>query len=258
MRSANGSAASAGEAVSEPPPEIIEAYATLFDGLEQLGPGSTATRKAVLALVQPRLPATPEIADMGCGKGTASLDLVAWLPGAHVTAIDSHQGFIENLRCDRITAICADMAAAPLPPSSLDLVWCESAIYSIGRKPALEVWYPLLRAQGLVAFSDVTWTTTTPPDEARDFWANEYPAMTTPDAIEAEIASSGYRPLHRLQAPPSDWQAYYGPLRQRLATLGPTAGGPLAEVLDIMRREIAIFDRYGDSYASTWFVAVKV
>ena len=242
--------------MSEPEPSAIAlAYATLFDGLDQLGPGSTETRKAVLALVQPRLPATPEIADMGCGKGTASRDLAAWLPTAHLTAIDSHQGFIDSLDTERVTSIRADMATPPLPPLSLDLVWCESAIYSIGRKPALEAWHPLLRAQGLVAFSDVTWTTTTPPAEAEAFWAGEYPAMTTPEGVVADLEAAGFTLTDQLTAPQSDWRAYYDPLRRRLDTLAPNATGTLADVLAIMRREIAIFDRYGDSYASTWFVA---
>lgn len=241
--------------MSEPPPEIVEAYATLFEGLDQLGPGSTATREAVLALVQSRLPAMPEIADMGCGKGIAALDLAAHLPTAHITALDNHHGFIEALQGERITAICADMAAPPLPPSSLDLVWCESAIYSIGRRPALDAWRPLLRPEGLVAFSDVTWTTPSPPAEAEAFWAGEYPAMATPEAIIADLDATGFTLTDQLTAPRSDWRAYYDPLRRRLDTLAPTATGALAEVIAIMRREIAVFDRYGDSYASTWFVA---
>ena len=240
--------------VSEPePPEIIEAYATLFEGLDQLGPGSTATRQAVLAHLE--LPPNPTIADMGCGKGTASRELAAFLPTARITAIDTQPDFVERLRSDRITPLRADMAAPPLPPASLDLVWCESAIYGIGRSRAFDVWHPLLRDGGLLAFSDVTWTTATPPAEARSFWADEYPAMTTPAAVIAELEAAGYQPLHHLQAPRSDWQRYYAPLRRRLAILTPTATSPLATVLDIMRREIAVFDHHGDSYASTWFIA---
>ena len=240
--------------MSEPgPAEIVEAYATLFDGLDQLGPGSTTTRNAVLAHLD--LPANPEIADMGCGKGRASRDLAACLPTARITAIDTQPDFVEGLRSDRITPLQADMAAPPLPPASLDLVWCESAIYSIGRSRAFAAWHPLLRVGGLLAFSDVTWTTATPPAEARSFWADEYPAMTTPAAVIAELEAAGYQPLHHLQAPRSDWQRYYAPLRRRLDSLGPTATGPLATVLDIMRREIAVFDHHGDCWASTWFIA---
>ena len=240
--------------MSEPvPPQFIEAYATLFDGLDQLGPGSTATRRAVLAQLD--LGTNPTIADMGCGKGTASRDLAGWLPTARITALDTHAGFLENLRSDRITPLQADMASPPLPSASLDLVWCENAIYSIGRSTAFDAWHPLLRQGGLLAFSDVTWTTSDPPDEARSFWASEYPAMATTDAVIAELEAAGYHPLHHFQAPATDWQTYYAPLRRRLETLGPVATGPLAEVLDAMRREIEVFDRYADSYAATWFIA---
>ena len=239
----------------EVPAELIRAYATLFSGLNQLGPGSTSTRKSLLALVQPRLPAAPAIADMGCGKGAAAVDLAEHLPTAHVTAIDNHQYFIDALQAERITAICADMAAPPLPPSSLDLVWCESAIYSVGRRRALEAWRPLLRAKGLVAFSDVTWTTTTPTAEAAAFWADEYPAMTTPEGVVADLEATGFTLVDQHAVPRGDWRAYYDPLRRRLDTLTPTATGALADVLATMRREIAIFDRYGASYAAIWFVA---
>ena len=61
------------------------------------------------------------------------------------------------------------MAAPPLESSSLDLVWCESAIYCVGRETALAAWRKLLARDGLVAFSDVVWTTDQPPVEARAF-----------------------------------------------------------------------------------------
>ena len=121
---------------------IGAAYARLVAGLEQLGPGSTATRLEVLRRLVPQLPPAPRIADMGCGAGVATLDLAAALPTAQITAIDTHAGFLEALRAKAatsasITTLEADMAAPPLAPASLDLVWCESAIYGVGRKVAL-------------------------------------------------------------------------------------------------------------------------
>jgi hypothetical protein len=97
------------------------------------------------------------------------------------------------------------MAAPPIPAGSLDLVWCESAVYSVDRTVALTAWRPLLAPGGLVAFSDVVWTTGDPPAEARAFWDAEYPAMTTPATIEAEIAAAGFRAMARHIAPRRDW-----------------------------------------------------
>jgi len=239
---------------------IGEAYAALFEGLDQLGPGSSATRLALLERLRPLLPAAPAIADMGAGAGAGSLDLARTLPAARIIAIDRHQGFLDRLaarssRADaEITVSNADMAAPGLAPASLDLVWCESAIYAIGRTAALDAWRPLLAPGGLVAFSDVVWTQPHPPAAAAAFWAEEYPAMTTVEGVRAEIAAAGYRLRFTRRAPGTDWLAYYAPLRPRVASLEPTATGALAIVLAGMAREIAILDAYGDSYAAVWFV----
>ena len=239
---------------------IAAAYATLFDGLDQLGPTANDTRKAVLDLIRDRLPKTPVIADMGCGTGVASLFLAAALPEAHIIAIDTHQGFLAALRATAaatkaaITALQADMAASPLDPASLDLLWCDSAIYAIGRQRALDAWRPILRPGGFIVFSDVTWTTDAPPEPARTFWAGEYPGMTTAAGVERDILAAGFNLVATQQAPGSDWQDYYQPLRQRLQTLRPEANEALAVVLDTMAQEIAIFDSQGDSYASTSFI----
>lgn len=79
--------------------------------------------------------------------------------------------------------------------------------------------------------------------------------MTSLDGVRAEIADAGYRLQFTQEAPISDWQTYYAPLRHRIAALEPTATGGLAIVLATMAREIGIFDDWGDNYASVWFVA---
>jgi SAM-dependent methyltransferase len=244
-----------------PADAIADAYATLFEGLTQLGPATDATRLAVLERVRGRLPAAPVVADMGCGAGPASLLLARELPGARITAIDTHQRFLAVLAAAAaasgaaITTLEADMAAAPLAAGTLDLLWCDSAIYAIGRGVALRAWRPLLKPSGFLVFSDVAWATDAPPEAARAFWADEYPAMATTAAIAAEIAAAGYAVVASHAAPGSDWRAYYAPLRRRLDALRPSATGALAEVLDGFAKEIAVFDGYGDSYASVYFVA---
>ncbi len=240
---------------------IADAYATLFDGLTQLGPTTDATRQAVLALVRGRLPAAPAVADLGCGAGSSTLFLARALVPARLTAVDLHAGFLARLAAQAraeglaVATLEADMARPPLAEASQDLLWSDSAIYNIGRQAALAAWRPLLKPSGVLAFSDVVWTTDQPREAARRFWAGEYPAMATEADVAAEIAAACWTVLAVHRAPPSDWQAYYAPLRDRLPTLRPGATPALAEVLDGMAREIAVFDSHGDSYASMWFVA---
>jgi SAM-dependent methyltransferase len=240
--------------------DVGAAYGTLFAGLDQLGPTTNATRQAVLELIRARLPAAPVVADLGCGTGVASLFLARALPGTRITAIDLDAGFLADLRGKAavegvaVTVLEADMADPPLAAGSLDLVWCDSAIYNIGRKPALDAWRRLLKPGGLIAFSDVTWATEDPPAPAAAFWADEYPAMTTIAGVEREIAATGFTLVATHRSHGTDWQAYYAPLRRRLATLRPAATAALAKVLDVMAEEIAIFDRHGDSYASVFFI----
>lgn len=248
------------ELADDPPSDaaIAAAYATLFDGLDQLGPGTARTRDSLIARLAGQLAEAPTIADMGAGTGAASLGLASAWPRARVIAIDNHPGFVARLR-ERarglpIEAVIGDMAAPPLEPESLDLVWCEAAIYGIGRAAALEAWRPLLAPGGLIVFSDVVWQEPEPPEAASIFWAREYPAMTTVAGVAAEIAEAGFA-LDLIEAAPgSDWQAYYAPLRERVTTLDANADTALALVLAAMRREIAVFDRAGESYASVWFV----
>jgi SAM-dependent methyltransferase len=240
--------------------DLAAAYATLFAGLDQLGPTTDATRTAVLELIRDRLPAAPSIVDLGCGTGVASLFLARALPRARITAVDLDASFLADLRGKAavegiaVTAIEADMVDPPLAPASLDLVWCDSAIYNIGRRQALDAWRRLLKPAGLIAFSDVTWATEDPPAPAAAFWAGEYPAMTTIAGVEREIAAAGFTLVATYRSPMTDWRAYYAPLRQRLSTLRSEASAALAQVLDAMAREIAIFDRHGDSYASVFFI----
>ncbi len=235
------------------------AYATLFDGLALLGPGSTETRRQVLGLVRAALPPNPLIADMGAGAGAATRFLADALPAARIFAVDRAAAILGSLgeaAPGRVTALTGDMTAPPLDAASLDLVWCESAIYAVGRSTALAAWRNLLRPEGLVVFSDVAWRVPPAerPTEAAAFWAEGYPAMQDAAGIEAEVEAAGYAVAARHLAPASDWRDYYAPLRQRLVDLAPGAAAPLAGVLDEMRREIALHDAHGASYGVVFFV----
>ena len=125
---------------------------SFYEGVLRKGPGSEAsTLKALSMLVG--LPPNPRIVDFGCGAGDASLVLARVTQG-HVTAVDIHQPFLDQLEAraaregltDRITTVQADMAVPPFPDGSFDLVWSEGAAYIVGFEQSLNRWRRLLRA----------------------------------------------------------------------------------------------------------------
>lgn len=74
----------------------------------------------------------------------------------HVTAVDRHQPFLDELDrrtarnelTDRITTLNASMSALDFPDATFDLIWSEAAIYIMGFAEGLgawkgEVWEPM-------------------------------------------------------------------------------------------------------------------
>src|SRR5690606_6965363 len=80
---------------------------------------------------------------------------------------------------DQIETVQADMGDPPFADGSFDLVWSEGAIYNVGFEDGLRRWRRLLPSGGFVAVTEATWLTDNPPQKAAEFWATEYPAMTS-------------------------------------------------------------------------------
>jgi SAM-dependent methyltransferase len=252
---------------------IADAYEELFRGLDRLGPGDEETTLAVLERVRPFLPAEPLVADMGCGVGASALVLARAIPAARVIAIENHPPFVDRLLeraaseglSKRVTPRVGDMGDPQhcgFDAGSLDLIWAESSIYTVGREHALRVWRDLLRPGDCMVFSDVVWTAST---EARspttvDFWAQEYPAMTDCGAVSRQLFEHGLRLIGEIEMPRSAWSNYYDPVRARIAAIraGVEPESVLDRVLATMEDEIALFDSDDRSYASMFFIAQKI
>jgi SAM-dependent methyltransferase len=148
--------------------DIASAFSIIFDDLNHLGPGDPAITGNLVRRLRPKLPSEPRVADFGCGVGASTLVLARSLPKARVLALDFHAPFVARLENEAdaggvgkcISAVVGDMAN---PPSldgvmgEFDLIWSESAIYSIGRSNAFTRWRPLLKPGGWLVFSDVVW-----------------------------------------------------------------------------------------------------
>lgn len=244
----------------------LKAFFTLYSDLPREGPGSdVSTLKAIKRL--PALPESPRVLDLGCGPGRQTLVLARTLK-VPIVAIDIHRPFLDQLTMAAAQAGLADyvrtrrisMDALDYPAESIDLIWSEGAAYIIGVSRALQLWRPLLRPGGLLAFTEATWLTDNPPAEAAAFWESAYPDITTRAGNLHKAEAEKYEVIDTFTLPAEDWWAeYYAPLQKRIRALRSEAAAwpELAAVIADTEEEINMFARFGDSYGYVFYILRK-
>lgn len=245
----------------------IEVFFDIQSGLPRQGPGDTNSTRKALRLCS-GLPSDANVLDIGCGPGAQTIVIAEALPGAHITAIDTHEPYLKELRdrsksagCEtRISTQKHEMSLLPFKPGSFDLIWAEGSAYLMGVSQALTTWKPLLKNGGYIALTELVWLTQNPPAKATEFFEVEYPAMTTPDNIVSIICEAGYQALDHFTLPDHAWwDDYYTPLSTRLLSLEKKyAGDEIAmPVIEMTKKELAIRKQFGASYGYEFFVAKK-
>ncbi|MFB6630373.1 GNAT family N-acetyltransferase [Streptomyces sp. NPDC056362] len=237
---------------------LHDSFFALHHGLPRQGPGSDTTTRRLLALAGP-LPERPRVLDLGCGPGRSAL-LLAAEAGAEVTAVDTHEPFLAELReaaaarglGGAVRTLNADMAEPPFPDGSFDLIWAESSVFVLGFDRALTAWRRLLAPGGTLVLTECVWTTGEPGPAARAFWEGHYPLRTVAGNAEAAVAA-GYHVLGTFPQPEGDWDAYYGPLAARADAADTTVPG-MAEAVAGARAEIALRREHGADYGYAGFV----
>lgn len=231
-------------------------------GLPRNGPGSRASTEAAFALLPP-LPEKPEIADLGCGQGASTFELLR-LTNGRVTAVDLFEPFLDKLNARaeekgvseaRLVVTRGDMEALSFKDESFDLIWSEGAIYLLGLEHGLETWRRFLKPGGCVAVSECTWLTATPSPEARAFWDAAYPTMGTVASNCEALTRAGYELLGTHVLPAEDWwRDYYTPMRKRIAEMRDAWGEAAEEVLANEEAEIALLENNPGQYSYVFYV----
>ncbi|MEU3477961.1 bifunctional class I SAM-dependent methyltransferase/N-acetyltransferase [Streptomyces sp. NPDC033754] len=237
---------------------LYDSFFALHHGLPRQGPGSDTTTRRLLALVG-RLPERPRVLDLGCGPGRSAL-LLAAEAGAEVTAVDTHEPFLAELRESAaargldgsVHTIDADMGALPFPDGSFDLVWAESSVFVLGFDRALAEWRRLLAPGGTLVLTECVWTTGEPGPEARAFWEEHYTLRTVAGNAAAAVGA-GYHVLGTVPQSESDWDEYYVPLAAHADAADTTVPG-MAEAVAGARAEIALRREHGTDYGYAGFV----
>jgi SAM-dependent methyltransferase len=235
----------------------------MFSGLPRQGPGDAASTRRALALV-PALGAESRVLDVGCGTGLQTRVLAQSSP-ARILAVDNHAPFVEELSrqaaalglAGRLEARVGDMTSLGLHPGSLDLIWCEGAVYVMGLAAALRAWRPLLAPGGHVALTEVCWARSDPPRECVAFWQQEYPAIRDVAAHRVVIEECGYDLVGHFPLPPAAWwDDYYRPLQDNVTAFRDRHAGEVDAVAlaDQVQREIDMWHAYAQFYGYEFFV----
>ena len=242
--------------------ELPPMFWKLHRGLPKQAPGSDASTRRALGLAG-ALPAPPSVLDLGCGPGRHTLVLVRQT-GGRVRAVDLVPAFLDQLRAsaqregldDRVATECASMLELDVEPGSVDLIWCEGAIYHVGFAAGLAHWRPWLAPGGVLAASELCWLTSDAPAEVQSFFEQGYPAMQTHRDNQRAIEGAGYELLGSFVLPDEDWRdGYYDLLASRIEALrAECETAEDAAVLDETAREIEVFEKRAGSYGYVFYV----
>jgi len=235
----------------------------IHSDLPREAPGSAASTRAAFALVS-GLPRAPLVVDMGCGPGAQTLELTCLTKGK-ILAVDTHSPYLERLLADakrggvseQIQVLEQDMGALELEAGTVDLVWAEGAAYVLGFEKALRTWRPLLKPKGSLAATELCWLEPQPPQEVRDFWGQNYPAMTNIESNLEIIRKAGYEVIGNRQLPETDWwESYYTPMECRLDKLAERyrADSEALAVIESQRDEIDLYRKYSRFFGYVFYV----
>ena len=228
---------------------LPQGFLKLYAGADRQGPGEAAD--VVWALNESGLSGPLRVLDAGAGTGADSFTLAQALPEARIETVEQEETFVAAAR-DRlrtfgpqVTVRAGDMAAVAGP---YDLIWCAGALYFLGVTEGLRAWRGALNPGGWVAFSHPVWLGNAPSEAARAFWEGE--PVDSLDDLRSKVGAAGFEIRAERLLAGAPWEAYYGPLKVRIADL--RASGPaeaLVPAIAATEAEIARWEAARDEIA---------
>lgn len=244
----------------------MDIFFELHQDLPREGPGDNASTRRALSLAAD-LPPAPVILDVGCGPGMQTLELARSTQGT-ITAVDTHQPFLDRLArqaqahglAERIQARNLSMFALDFPDEHFDLIWSEGAVYILGFERGLREWHRLLKLQGYLAVTEISWLRSDPPAEVMGYWRDNYPGMQTIGSNREIMRRAGYREVGFFTLPDSSWwDNYYIPQQPRIAMLRQKYAddADAIRLLDETELEIEMFRKYSAWYGYVFYIMQK-
>ncbi|MCU4163933.1 class I SAM-dependent methyltransferase [Carboxylicivirga caseinilyticus] len=242
---------------------IVEYYSTV----KRQGPGSPDITLKALSFIE-GLTESSQIVDLGCGSGGQTMVLAQDAPG-QITGIDLFPQFVDlfnanakalNLQ-NRVKGELGSMDNLHFQEESLDLIWCEGAIYNIGFEKGMKYWHRFLKPGGYLAVSEATWFTDKRPAEIQDFWMDAYPGIDTISHKLEQMQSAGYFPIAAFMLPEKCWiKHFYEPqIKAHEDFLRKNAGNRAVEdFIKNQQHEMELYYKYKQYYGYAFFIGKKM
>ena len=247
-------------------PNQWSAFLELHSGNPREGPGGRASTEKALQIARQHGCEPRRILDLACGPGMQTRHLAALAPLAHITALDLHDRYVQEVQAwitgdgldTQVAAVRGDMSQPPVEKHSFDLIWCEGAAYMLGVTEALACWRDWLTADAgaTIAFSEPVFLSSELPQAVVDNWA-EYPAMSDLAGIHARVKAAGFRVVGDFVLPDAAWAAYYEPLQLRVNELRKSfaADPERLAIVEEGQQEIDAWRNHGEHFSYAFLVA---
>jgi serine/threonine-protein kinase HipA len=204
---------------------------------------------------------------MGCGSGAAGIVLAE--NGIQVRGVDIHLPFLHAFEkraadagvSDRVETLCASMLDTGWPEISLDLIWSEGAVFTVGFDAALTEFGRLLKSGGVAVISEATWfqAPSQVPAEVRKIWRANYEGVRTVSGNLAAAEEQGWRFLHAERLADEVWEIEFNtPMEEVIADVKSSNDEDLKVIADECEAEIDTFRRFNAFYGYVFYVLERL
>lgn len=228
-----------------------------YSDLDRLSPGSDETTIEVLKRIDNKN--LSNILDIGCGVGQATILLAEFFKDSTVEAIDLFNHYLtvldekiaENNLGDRVFTYRMDMKDPDFANEEFDMVYCEAAVEIMGFGKALKEWKRLLKPDGYLVVSDISWISK-PSSESKKFWKNTYGEVDFIENKISQIKDEGYEFIDYVTVPKEDWKRYCDKLEINLNSL--KGDKSARDFVGQLKKEIEVYRRNSDDYSYVFYI----